>query len=805
MNHLLNGMNTKQKEAIQCTQGPLLIMAGAGSGKTRVLTHRIAYLIEEKNVNPWNILAITFTNKAAREMKERLEGLIGQISRDMWVSTFHSMCVRILRREAELIGYSRQFNIIDTAEQKLLMKRILKDLDYDANKFSDKMILGVISDAKNRLVSAKMMRKSAGNYLEEVLASCYEEYEKRLQKNQLFDFDDLIMKTVQLFKQRPDVLEQYQHKFQYIHVDEYQDTNKAQYELVLQLSHYFKNICVVGDADQSIYGWRGADMQNILNFEKDFPTAQTILLEQNYRSTQHILHAANSVIIKNQERIPKKLWTDNEKGEHIISYCAFSEKDEASFVSQTIKRCLQDAQSMYGYQDVAVLYRTNAQSRVIEESLVTYNIPYKIVGGLRFYDRKEIKDLVAYLRLIANPDDDLCFERVVNEPKRNVGKASIEKLQQFATMHDISLFKAAQNVLATDVSTKAQKGILSFVRVIETCQSLVEELSLTQLVDKVMLLSGYRDALNNEKTLESQARLQNIEEFKSITKTFDDAYEPELTESQLHSNVEDQHISQESDTINQLLDSLYSTELSVDSKNDESIHHSGEDVPLEQTFNEKFLEEDMIKLQKLAQFLSDFSLDGTVQEDNQQGVTLMTLHAAKGLEFPLVFIVGLEETIFPTSRSISEGDLEEERRLMYVGITRAEKKLFLTHASSRLFYGKNQRNTPSRFLDEIDENIVERTDSTMYGRKSHVGQIQYSSAFNVHKEKVSIVQKQAIVSNQKDEQISWSVGQQVNHKKWGIGRIVRISGQGEDTMLDIAFDGQGIKTLLASFAPITKA
>lgn len=719
MSYLLENMNDRQKQAIQHTQGPLLVMAGAGSGKTRVLTHRIAYLIEEENVNPWQVLAITFTNKAAREMKERLEVLIGATSKDMWVSTFHAMCVRILRREADLIGYSKQFTIIDTGEQKTLMKRIMTDLNFDSQKFSDKMILASISDAKNQMITPEMMKASSSSYIEDIISDCYVEYQKRLNKNQLFDFDDLIMKTVQLFKERPDVLETYQRKFQYIHVDEYQDTNRAQYELVLQLSHLYQNICVVGDADQSIYGWRGADMSNILNFHHDFPKATTILLEQNYRSTQTILNAANSVIANNQERVAKKLWTENEKGDLITFHRAFSEQDEASYVAQTIKHSLQQ-KNIRQYDEVAILYRTNAQSRNLEEALMKQAIPYKIVGGLRFYDRAEIKDMLAYLRLVANPDDDLSFERVVNVPKRSVGKTSVEKLRQFSIEHDISLFKAAQNVLATSLTGKAQKGVAQFVRIIETLQQYAQEHSITELFEKIMTLTEYVEILEAENTLEAESRIQNIQEFLSVTKEFD----------------------------------------------------KREDLDAEQSL--------------LSQFLTEFALDGAVPETSDDGVTLMTLHAAKGLEFPIVFIVGMEETIFPSSRSVFEDDVEEERRLMYVGITRAEKKLYLTNTTSRLLYGKTQRNPQSRFLEEIAKEYIDT------GVQPTV------------KKQQSFVKKTVTVAYTEQEAVSWRVGEQVSHKKWGIGRIVRVTGEGTDTMLDIAFDGQGIKTLLASYAPIEK-
>lgn len=726
MIELLSNMNDKQKEAIEYTKGPLLVMAGAGSGKTRVLTHRIAYLLQVKKVPAWKILAITFTNKAAKEMKERLENLVGTISNDMWVSTFHAMCVRILRREAQQIGYTRNFTIIDTSEQKTLMKRLLKSKNLDDKKFNEKMILSYISDAKNQMVSPKDALQEANEWFSRVLAECYEAYEQELFKNQAFDFDDLIMKTVELFNQHPEILADYQEKFEYIHVDEYQDTNKAQYELVLMLSKKHRNLCVVGDSDQSIYGWRGADMHNILNFSKDFSDAKTILLEQNYRSTQTILNAANDVIANNDERIEKNLWTQNDVGSKIVRYQAFSESDEASFVAQQIHK---DSDKGRLFSDMAVLYRTNAQSRVLEDALMRHKIPYKIVGGLRFYDRAEIKDVLAYLRVIANPDDDLSVERVINVPKRSVGKTSVDKLREFAQEHHISLFKAAQNMAAINIAAKAANGIRQFVSIITQLQTYVNY-PMKELVEQVLAQTGYEQSLLSEGTLESAGRLDNIKEFQSVTTTFDENYEP--------------------------------------------------------------IEE----VSKLATFLTDFALDNTrTATDVQNAVTLMTLHSAKGLEFPVVFMIGLEEMIFPSSRSVFEQDIEEERRLMYVGITRARERLYLTNAKSRLLYGQVQRYMPSRFLDEIDNVNFE-----FFGSSYRYDAI---TPPQVVKKAPAFVQKQANIQKN-GTVVDWKVGDKVSHGKFGDGMVVRLSGEGVDCILDIAFNDLGIKSLSASFAPITK-
>lgn len=532
---LLNGMNPKQKEAVVCTEGPLLLMAGAGSGKTRVLTHRIAYLIEEKGMNPWNILAITFTNKAAKEMKERVKDLLGREGEDVWVSTFHSMCVRILRRDVDHIGYSRNFTIIDSSEQLTLMKRVLKELNIDPKKYDPRSILGAISNAKNALQTPADYQDLQGDFFEQIVGRCYEVYQKELRQNQCMDFDDLIMNTIRLFRENPDALAFYQNKFQYIHVDEYQDTNHAQYTLVNMLAARFKNLCVVGDADQSIYGWRGADMQNILDFEKDYPEAEVILLEQNYRSTKTILEAANQVIQNNRNRRDKNLWTENHEGPRIKYYRGQTERDEGQFVIREIQNQIANEGRDYG--DFAVLYRTNAQSRAVEDILVKSNIPYTMVGGHKFYDRKEIKDILAYLSAIANPDDSLSLERIINVPKRGVGPGSLDKLRQFAELHGFPLLEAAQNIELSTVTGKAAKELGKFGQIMAEFHQMIPYLTITELTEEVLEKSGYKDELRIQNTLESQARLENLEEFLTVTKNLINNTKIVLKKKAMHQKI----------------------------------------------------------------------------------------------------------------------------------------------------------------------------------------------------------------------------------------------------------------------------
>ena len=602
MNPLLTGMNDKQAEAVQTTEGPLLIMAGAGSGKTRVLTHRIAYLIDEKMINPWNILAITFTNKAAREMRERAMALNPATSETL-IATFHSMCVRILRREADHIGYNRNFTIVDPGEQRTLMKRILKNLNLDPKKWNERAILGTISNAKNDLLDEVAYEHQAGDMYTQIVAKCYKAYQEELRRSEAMDFDDLIMMTLRLFDKNPDVLAYYQQRYQYIHVDEYQDTNHAQYQLVKLLASRFKNICVVGDADQSIYGWRGADMQNILDFEKDYPEAKVVLLEENYRSTKKILQAANEVIKNNRNRRPKKLWTQNDDGEQIVYYRANDERDEAVFVASTIDNIIREEGK--NFKDFAVLYRTNAQSRTIEEALLKSNIPYTMVGGTKFYSRKEIRDVISYLNLIANPADNISFERVVNEPKRGVGPGTLEKIRNFAYEQNMSLLDASANIMLSPIKGKAAQGVYDFANMILNLRDQLDGLSITEAVEAVLDKSGYLDALSMQQTLESQARIENIEEFMSVTKNFD--------------------------------------ETNTDGTEDET------------------------GIDRLGRFLNDLALIADTDDGDMEAaeVTLMTLHAAKGLEFPVVFLIGMEEGVFPLSRA-SEEQMNSKKSVVWL-------------------------------------------------------------------------------------------------------------------------------------------
>ncbi|MVF15712.1 DNA helicase PcrA [Fructilactobacillus sanfranciscensis] len=744
---LLKSMNDKQKEAVEQTEGPLLVMAGAGSGKTRVLTHRIAYLIEDKHVMPWNILAITFTNKAAREMKERVNKLLEVGGDDVWVSTFHALGVRILRRNIEKLGYNQAFNIAGTSEQKTLIKRILSDQNLDPKKNDPRAILGAISNAKNDMETpAEYAEKhNDGNPFHQVVAGVYEEYQKRLKQNDSVDFDDLIMLTIELFEKFPDVLSYYQNKFHYIHVDEYQDTNEAQYRLVQLLADKYQNICVVGDADQSIYGWRGANMSNILNFEKDYPTAHTVMLEQNYRSTKTILDAANGVIQNNDERKDKNLWTENAQGEKITYYRAQSERDEAQYIVAKIKEKIEKGR--YSYDDFAVLYRTNAQSRVIEETFMKSNIPYNIVGGHKFYERKEIMDILSYLGLVANPNDSLSFERVINVPKRGIGNASFEKLRMFAGDAGMNLSEAAANVMmANAIPARARNAIANFGQTMKEIGTDVKTKTVTEIAEAILEKTGYLAELKQTKSLENQARIENIEEFISVTQNFDDKYEPA-----------------DSETGNRLVD-----------------------------------------------FLADLALVSAQDDvdENAKQVTLMTLHAAKGLEFPVVFMPGMEEKLFPLARAAEKpNELEEERRLAYVGITRAQKKLYMTNAFSRMLYGRMQNNPASRFMEEIKPELLANDEAMRsQGPKTSFDNSTYNRrterAFSTpYKRPTQRVEKpQETGANKKN----WTVGDKVTHKAWGIGTVVKVNGTGEDMELDIAFPEKGIKRLLAAFAPITK-
>ncbi|MDD9138181.1 DNA helicase PcrA [Fructobacillus sp. CRL 2054] len=744
---LTKGMNEKQAEAVRTTEGPLLIMAGAGSGKTRVLTHRVAHLIEDLDVRPWRILAITFTNKAAREMRERIGKLVDpEVAQSVWVSTFHALAVRILRRDGEQIGLGKNFTILDSSAQKTLVKRVVNELNLDSNQYDPRTILGTISNAKNELLTAKDYAQQAGNYYEERVAEVYRAYQKALAQTQSVDFDDLIMKTIELFEKAPEVLQRYQEQFRYLHVDEYQDTNDAQYKIVNMLAQGSRNLAVVGDADQSIYGWRGANMQNILNFEKDWPDAKSVFLEQNYRSTQNILDAANDVINNNNERVPKKLWTENGKGEKLTYYRAQSAQDEAYYVLGKIQKSQREEKK--SLSDFAILYRTNAQSRAMEEALVKANIPYTIVGGHKFYDRKEILDIMAYLSLVANPADNAALERIINVPKRSIGQTTLDRLFTFADSINLPMLAAIDQIeMAPDIRPAAATKLLAFAEMINNFRQQAEFLEVSELTDLILDQSGYRKELQQKSDPESQSRLENLDEFISVTKEFEAKYDKDAE-----------------DAVDPLTDFLGSTALMADLDN--------------------------------------------VEEDSG-AVTLMTLHAAKGLEFPVVFLIGLEEGLFPLGRAAQDEDLlEEERRLAYVGITRAEKKLYLTNAFSRMLYGKTQSNQPSRFIDEISDDLIEKA----YPAGSSATQPGLSSKFlraTATTYQGRPVQASAVQKSESKttgaEGVSWQAGDKVQHKKWGIGTVVSVTGSAEDQELKVAFPEDGIKQLLAAFAPITKA
>lgn len=744
---ILAGLNPQQKKAVQITEGPLLVVAGAGSGKTSVLTRRIAYLVAEKGIAPWNILAITFTNKAATEMREREHKLLGQQADSIWMSTFHALCVRILRRDAEKIGYTSNFSIADSAEQLTLIKHIQKEQNINPKMYEPRRILSAISNGKNDLLTPDAYSASAASPFEKVTAQVYQEYQKRLKNDQIMDFDDLIMQTLVLFKTDPVVLHYYQNKFRYLLVDEYQDTNQAQYELCHALAAQYKNICVVGDADQSIYGWRGANMENIMNFEKDYHDAgvQTVKLEQNYRSTGHILAAANAVIKNNSNRKAKKLWTDQGEGAKVTYYRAQSGDDEAHFIISKIQEEVKEKKR--SYHDFAVLYRTNAQSRTVEESFVKSNVPYQIVGGHKFYDRKEIMDIMAYLKLVANPSDSMSFNRIINTPKRGIGPVSVRRFMDFARDNNLSILGAFDHLNMSGVTARAAAKLSDFGAKLRDAINFAKDHSVTGLTEKILQDFGYTAALKAEHTIEAETRLENLDEFLSVTKRFDDEYE----------------------------------------ENDDS----------DETEN------------ALSDFLAEVSLlsDQDDLANNDDQVALMTLHAAKGLEFPVVFLVGMEDGLFPLSRSLMEDDqLEEERRLAYVGITRAKRELFLTNAYSRMMYGRMQNNPPSRFLEEINQDDLDIENSVPITFSNDNYQTQTAPFANSDERARAQVYTPKIkpAGAVGAEKKGWNVGDQVEHKSWGKGVVTKVNGKGEDMELDIAFSGKGIKRLLAAFAPIKK-
>jgi DNA helicase II / ATP-dependent DNA helicase PcrA len=714
-NNLLEGLNPQQKQAVQTTEGPLLIMAGAGSGKTRVLTNRIAYLIQ-KGVSPRNILGITFTNKAAKEMRERVAQVVPINADDIWLSTFHSMCVRILRKHIDRMGYTKAFTILDSSDQLSIIKKVMMDeLNLDIKKFQPSELLSGISEAKNSLISPEKynQKRKEGDYREEIIGKVYEAYQEALQKSQSLDFDDLIMKTVELFQKFPDVLEHYQERFRYIHIDEYQDTNHAQYVLVKLLAAKYRNLCVVGDSDQAIYGWRGADIQNILSFEKDYPDATTILLEQNYRSTKTILDAANHVIENNVARKKKKLWTDNLEGTKIHYFQAEDEQEEARHVTETIKKLVDSGKRKYS--DFAVLYRTNAQSRVIEEVFMKSTISYRMVSGTKFYDRMEIKDILAYLRLIVNPNDNFSLARIINVPKRGIGKATIRQIEKYAKKHKKSMFEALYDIEEIGVNARSINQIIEFRNMIQDFIRLQDEMPVTQLLETILERTGYCETLKNLGTNEAENRLENIEEFLSICQHFEEENEDN----------------------------------------------------------------------SLIAFLTDLALISDIDtvDDEEDQVLLMTIHGSKGLEYPVVFLIGMEEGVFPHSRSLSEPEqMEEERRLCYVGITRAEEELYITNAKKRTLYGKTNYNAPSRFIKEIPSHLIHHENE----------EESNDNPFHI-KTKV-----------QAEEKNEWKIGDKIIHRKWGRGIVVNIKGTGDATEIDVTFPSVGVRRLLAKFAPIER-
>ena len=698
----IDSLNENQKKAVLKTEGPLLILAGAGSGKTRVLTTRIAYLIEEKEVDPYHILAITFTNKAAKEMKTRLMNLVGEIASSVQVSTFHSFGLKILRENYAYLGYEKNFCILDSDDSLSIIKRILKRLNLDPKEYHPNAIKSKISGCKNEMVSPIMYEHHASTEFEKVVLMVYAEYEKTLKENNSVDFDGLLILPIKLFQENKDILEKYQQRFQYILIDEYQDTNQAQYILTKMLSAKFRNICVVGDESQSIYSFRGANYRNILNFEKDYKEATTIKLEQNYRSTSNILDAANQVIKHNRERKEKNLWSTKGTGDKITYYRAESETDEASYVANHVKSLLENGTNA---EEIVILYRTNAQSRTVEEELMKQSIPYRIVGGMTFYNRKEIKDLLAYLRLIFNSKDDVSLERIINVPKRGIGLRTLERLTEKKNEENTSLYEAID-------SGKE----LEFKNLIEKLKKEAEKSTLTELIDLVLETTGMKKELESEKTLEAENRLENLEEFKTVTKSFEDEY----------------------------------------------------------------------GLVSLEDFLYQISLvsDRDDYQDPRNKVSLMTVHSVKGLEFDYVFVIGLEEGIFPHVNSLMEaGGIEEERRLAYVAITRAKEKLYLLNARRRVLFGRDQVNPPSRFIKEIEENLIATEGKTPSKDTTNI-QVKINKEENYHQ-----------------EEINWQVGDFAYHDIFGTGRVVEVT----NTLVSIAFKSPyGIKKLMKNHKSIKK-
>ncbi len=769
MNNILEGLNDKQYEAVINTEGPCLVIAGAGSGKTKVLTHKIAYIMEQKKALPWNILAITFTNKAANEMKERIEKLIGDAGKDMWIGTFHSICVRILRKFIDRIGFETSFIIFDSTDQKTLIKQCMKELEIDDKLLNDKSISAEISNAKNDMIEPDSYTlKAHGDFRKEKIANVYALYQKRLKENNAIDFDDIINYTIKILMENPDVLEYYSNKFQYILVDEYQDTNKSQFTLVTMLASKHGNITAVGDNDQGIYSFRGADISNILNFERDFPGTKIIKLEQNYRCTGNILKVANAVIKNNEVKYDKKLWTENETGNLPKVFSADNEYDEGKYIAEQIEHLRREEK--YKYSDFAVLYRMNTQSRAIEEILRREAIPYKIIGGLKFYERKEIKDIISYLRLVQNTSDNLSLNRIINEPKRGIGKTSLDNIAQIAEQNNVSMYQIIKNADQYGLN-RVYLNSREFISCMEDIINKKDQLTISELIKKILKDTGYTRALENENTIEAENRIANLDEFLTVAMEF----EKEFAE-------------------NNLSDFLEGITLSSDLDN---------------------------------------------MEETEETVTLMTLHSAKGLEFPVVFLVGMEEGIFPGYKSIGEQkELEEERRLCYVGVTRAKENLFLTNSKQRTTFGSTTHNPPSRFLQEIPKELLDGYDDICIGKISQNKEDKFSDsgytwsygnknngniktykitepqyavasstntknsetgfAFRTAESFLNNINKKA--TNQTVDFSAYQSGTRVYHKKFGEGTINYVEPEGTDLKVDINFDKFGHKRLMAKFA-----
>ena len=778
---IFSGLNPAQQEAVACLEGPLLIMAGAGSGKTRVLTHRIANLLEH-GAAPYSILAITFTNKAAAEMRERVENMIGPMAKDIWLSTFHSFCARFLRREIESTGmYKSNFVIYDSGDSQTVVKKVIRELNLDEKQYNPGGIRNAISNAKNQMLGPMAFEAQASDFYQKKVAEVYKGYQKLLRENNALDFDDLLLVTVSLLSENEEIRSRYQRRFRYILVDEYQDTNDAQYQLTTLLAGGYRNLCVVGDADQSIYGWRGADISNIMNFEQDYPDAKTIMLEQNYRSTKTILAAANAVIENNTHRKKKNLWTDNVQGDKITTYMASDERDEARFITESISKQHDIYKTSYG--DIAILYRTNAQSRVLEDAFMRVGLPYTMVGGLKFYDRLEIKDITAYLRVLYNPMDSVSLMRIINVPKRGLGQSTIEKLMVYGVENNLSLFEVIANEELLEqvpgLTARSKNPLKKFAELLFTLMERMDKLAVSDLIQEVMDTTGYLEALKNdkaEKKLENESRIENLQEFVGVAKDFEKEEEEEPN---------------------------------------------------------------------LENFLSKMALLSDIDNSDleEERVTLMTLHSAKGLEFPVVFMTGMEEGMFPHSRTLMEPEeLEEERRTCYVGITRAQRKLYMTYASIRTIFGRTEAHEPSRFLYEFPEELKEelafrrkREDSFIgFGgnydgwgsiggggigrnmrpnmstaRPTPKGQpmsgLEALNALRSANPSLAGSVKMGPKSlNRPDMSIQWKVGDKASHSKWGTGTVVKVAGSGEETEIQINFPGIGLKKLMQRYAPLKK-